>query len=142
MDPQQKIVCIALYIVMVIIFIAVLLSPNDRFNIWTSCKLDQFIDKRKAKRQAKDEADPGRVIRRERRKAIKKAVNMYIYFLSILVILPVGGIGLTIWQYHAGNEAWPLILLPALQGSLGVWAIIIKAALQEKRKAEQGNSKI
>lgn len=137
MDPQQKIVCAAFYIVMVIIFIAVLLSPNDRFNIWASRKLDQFVEGQQKKRQAKDEADPSRVARREKCKKLYDRAGIYALFFTATVLLPIGNACLAIQQLYVNGEPWFFLFFAVVQGSFGVFIAALNALSQEDCSTEQ-----
>ena len=109
----------------------------DTIDTWCTCKILQWTERRQIRREIKDLANPHRVKRRE--EIHNKIRNTS--FLAALILLPISGIVISFWQRSIGNEAWPIVLIAVIHGTLGVWGVVIKAALQIQKEEQQKNLK-
>ncbi len=120
---------------------AILLYKSDEISVWCTRKINQWIKTRQAKLRVKDAANPKRVEQRAKRKILRDKIGMYTFFLAALVLLPVGGVALGLQQRSVSNEAWALIIVATVQGALGVWAVVIGAALKkDDQKSDSENT--
>lgn len=139
MDIQQaSFADVGVVLCVVVLVVTLALLPTDKVDIWLTQKLMRFLERRRAGRQEKDAANPGRVERRKNRKEFWGKATTCVMLLTGMLLLPIGSVPLAIWQRAVGNEAWALIIVAAMQGALGVWLLVIKTALQIRKEEQQG----
>lgn len=68
--------------------------------------------------------------------AKKEVIKAWAFFITTMVILPLAGVAVAIWQRSCQNEAWSLILVASLSAGGQIWIFVICQYLKLRRQKD------
>lgn len=128
MDPKAVI----FYILFVIAFIILMRLPSDKIDTYLTNLVRLHSRRRKAekafrllRRNAKEQDFPELKARRLKREQTIQKIKVYTWSISVWILFPLLIFGVGIWQKHAGNEAWMIIILTGTYSTVQLWGILL-----------------